>query len=186
MKKISLSLLLFLCVFCSNFAQSLLKDSSIEPEGIFGNKISFYLRNELKYKEVTTNCQNTIFYAKFQLSEKAEMKNISISANMTDEKIISIIQKVLKETENIWDIEKCKKFNPTLLFLLPINVIISKSGCEVKFTDKDILRYRYDFASMLKYEPIDQGDVKCLFCPTKEKFIGMVFNPIIVNNGSMP
>lgn len=179
------SALLSLSIIFSNHAQSLLKDNTSEPEGIFGNKISQYLRNELKDKEVT-NCHNTIFYVKFQLSEKPEIQNIRVSANMSDKIIISIVHKALKETENLWDIEKCKKYNPALIFLLPINVIISKLGCVVKFTDNDILNSRYDFASMLKYEPIEQQDINCLFCPTKEKFVGMVLNPIIVNNGSMP
>ena len=66
-------------------------------------------------------------------------------------------------------------------FLFPIDLNIFKPVCNLSYNDKDILETRYDFGAMIKYEPSDK--LRWLFCPAKEKFVGMVLNPIFVNNG---
>lgn len=182
MKKIALSALLSLGVICSNYSQSLLKDSSLEPEGVFGNKITEQLWDKLDPQKVK-NCYHQEFFVKFKINDSGEVKEINISANMTDSIIFNIVQEIIKSNQSMWDIEKCKKYNPTLSFLLPIDLNIFKPSCEVKYTNDNIVKSRYDFAAMLKYSPIEQNKVECIFCPTKEKFIGMVLNPIFVNNG---
>jgi hypothetical protein len=166
----------------NGYAQVLLKDSTLEPEAVLGNKITEQLWNRLDPKKAT-NCYHQYFFVKFKINDKGEVNEIYISANMKDETIISIVHNVIKSNENLWDIENCKKYNPSLSFLLPIDLNIFKLSCAIKYSNDNIVKSRYDFAAMLKYAPIEQNQVECIFCPTKEKFVGLVLNPIFVNNG---
>ena len=181
MKKITLIFFIFSQAFLS-YSQKLLKDSTKEPEGFIANNITKQLWEQLDPEKVLI-CYHQEFFVKFKLNEKGEVNDINISANMTDKVVMNIVQTVIKKNENLWDIEKCKKSNPSLAFLLPIDLNIFKPSCNLKYSDKEVLKSRYDFAAMLKYNPIEQKKVECIFCDAKEKFVGMVLNPIFVNNG---
>ena len=181
MKKIILMFLVFCHTFWS-YSQKLLKDGNKEPDGFLVNQIGEALRNQLDPEKVLT-CYHQEFFVKFKLNEKGEVNDINISANMTDKVVMNIVQTVIKENEKLWDIEKCKKYNPALSFLLPIDLNIFKPSCNLKYSNKEVLKSRYDFAAMLKYNPIEKNQIECIFCDAKEKFVGMVLNPIFVNNG---
>ena len=70
--------------------------------------------------------------------------------------MIDIVKNSIKGSENLWNIEKYKKYNPTISFLLPIDLNIFKPVCNLNYNDKDILEARYDFDAMIKYEPSDK------------------------------
>lgn len=182
MKKLFLVVLLLLKV-CDTYCQSLLKTSYGEPEIIFRKKIREQLLLKLNSR-TAPGCKSYIFYVKFELSEKSEIQNIKVSANMTDSLIVSIIQTVIKENESIWDIEKCKKNNPTLKFLMPINMDVYRMDCNMLYTNNEVVKSRFDFTSLLKYEPIAENELHNLFSPPKEKFVGMVLSPLLINNAS--
>ena len=179
MKKITLALL-FLMNVCNTYSQSIMKDSTNKPEGVIGNTIDKQLRDQLDPKKVP-NCYHKEFSVKFKLDDNGLINEIKISGNMAEQVVIDIVKNAIKSSESFWDIEKCKKYNPTMSFLLPIDLNIFKPVCNLSYNDKDILEARYDFDAMIKYEPNDK--LRCLFCPVKEKFVGMVLNPIFVNNG---
>ena len=40
-----------------------------------------------------------------------------------------------------------------------------------------------DFTSTLKYQPILEGALNSTYSMVKERFVGMVLNPLSVNNG---
>jgi hypothetical protein len=181
MKKLTLVTIIFFCTFWG-YSQKLLKDIKREPDGFLVNKIGEELRNQLDPEKVPT-CYHQEFFVKFKLNEKGEVFDINVSANMVDKVVINIVQTVIKENENLWDIGKCKKYNPSLAFLLPIDLNIFKPSCDLAYSREDVLKSRYDFAAMLKYNPIEKKRVECIFCDAEEKFVGMVLNPIFVNNG---
>ena len=180
MRKLFFLVLLLLQV-CDTYCQSLLKTTYGEPEIIFYKKIREQLRLKLNSR-TAPGCNSYIFYVKFELSEKSEIQNIKVSANMTDRLIVSIIQKVIKENESIWDIEKCKKNNPTLKFLMPINMDIYRTDCNMRYTNDEVVKLRFDFTSLLKYDPKAKGELRDLFAAPREKFVGMVLSPILINN----
>ena len=134
------------------------------------------------YKKVP-ECYTNVFTVKFELSEKSNVQNVNISANMTDTLIIGIINKVLKQTSEMWDLKKCKQINPTMAFLLPIKLSIFKDDCNIKYGFNEVLQSNIDFTAMIKFQPTATSKVKCLFCPTKDKFVGITLNPIVVDNG---
>jgi hypothetical protein len=180
MKKLFFIVLL-LSKVCDTYCQSLLKISYEEPEIIFYKKIREQLRLKLNSR-TAPGCKSYIFYVKFELSEKSEIQNVKVSANMTDSLIVSIIQKVIKENESIWDIEKCKKNNPTLRFLVPINIDIYGKDCNMQHSDAEVVKARFDFASLLKYDPKAERELRDLYAPPREKFVGMVLSPLSINN----
>jgi hypothetical protein len=179
MKKIALVIQLLMIV-CNSYSQSIMKDITMKPEGIIGNKLDEELRNQLDPAKVPT-CYHKVFSVKFKLDDNGVVNEIKISGNMSEKEVIDIVRNAIKSSENLWDIEKCKKYNPTMSFLLPIDLNIFKPVCNLSYNDEDILEARYDFGAIIKYEPNDK--LRCLFCPAKEKFVGMILNPIFVNNG---
>ena len=165
-------------------AQStLLKNSKYEPEGTIANKIDKQLQMQLSAK-VVPNCYYSIFYVKFELNENAKIQNIQVSANFTDSTVINIVTNVITDKELEWDIEKCKKQNPSLNFLVPIYLNIFKSNCQRKFKEEDKGKIMLDFTSTLKYQPILEGALNSLYSMSKERFVGMVLNPLVVSNGN--
>ena len=179
MKKIILLILLLNFAY-TIYSQSLMKDSNIRPEGVLGDKITEQLWDQLDPIKVP-NCYHKIFSVKFKIDKNGIVNEIKISGNMSEKTIIDIVTKAVKSSENLWNIEECMKYNPTMSFLLPIDLNIFKPVCNLTYNDEDILEARYDFGAMIKYEPNDK--LRCIFCPAREKFVGMVLNPIFVNNG---
>ena len=182
MRKLFFIVLLLIQV-CNTYCQSLLKTTYGEPELIFYTKIRDQLHLKLKPRTVL-DCKSHIFYVKFELSKKSEIRYIKVSANMTDSIIVSIVQNVIKENENMWDIEKCKKNDPSLNFLLPINMDIYGKDCNMQHGDDEVVKARFDFTSLLKYDPKATGELGDLFAAPHGKFVGMVLSPIIMNNAS--
>jgi hypothetical protein len=179
MKKLTL-VLLYLMILDNSYSQSIIKDSTMRLEGVLGDKITQQLWDQLDPKKVP-DCYHKIFSVKFKIDDNGLVRDIKISGNMSEKVVIDIVTNAIKSSENLWDIEKCKKYNPTMNFLLPIDLNIFKPACNLSYDDENVLEARYDFGAMIKYEPNDK--LRCLFCPVKEKFVGMVLNPIFVNNG---
>jgi hypothetical protein len=176
--------LVIMSISSITYAQStLLKNSEFEPEGIIASKIVKQLQIQLSAK-VVPNCYSSIFYVKFELNENAKIQNIKVSANFTDSTVINIVKNAITDKEIEWDIEKCKKKNPSLNFLMPIHINIFKTDCQRKFKDEDKGKIMLDFTSTLKYQPILEGALNSLYSMVKERFVGMVLNPLVVNNGN--
>ena len=142
-------------VICRIYSQSIMKDSTMKPEGIVGNKLAEELRNQLDPKKVL-NCYHKVFSVKFKLDDNGLINEIKISGNVSEKEVIDIVKNSIKSSENLWDIGKCKKYNPTMSFLFPIDLNIFKPVCNLSYNDKDILETRYDFGAMIKYEPSDK------------------------------
>jgi hypothetical protein len=181
MKKIIIIIIL-LNVCWESFSQSLTKISNIEPEANFRFKISEQLRVHLNYKKVP-DCYSKVFYVKFNLDENSKTYNMKFSANMTDTLVQNIVSKVIKESEDIWDVKKVKVANPNMSFLMPILLTIFKDDCKIKYEHKDVFESVVNFTSILKYPPINEGTLNCVSCASKDKFVGMVLSPLVVNNG---
>lgn len=160
-------------------AQSLTKNSQ-EAEEFISSKLSKLLFTKLKSK-VNPREVTKLFSVRFELNQSGEPQNILFSVNMKDTLIINMVKSVLTQSQAIWDIEKCKKYNPSLYFLLPIRIdmyskIENKSKRLIEKTSDMV-----DFTSLIKFSPIDRS-LEFSFAPAKEKFTGLVLSPILIDN----
>jgi hypothetical protein len=159
-------------------AQSLTKNAE-EAETFISNELYKRVLAKLNRKSVQ-NEYVRVFSVRFELNEKTEPYNIQLSGNMKDTVVINMVKSVLALSNKIWDIEQCKKHNPSLKFILPICIDISSANINLnKLADKS--HEKFDFNSLIKFPPMDH-ELEISFRPSKEKFIGMVLNPILVNN----
>ena len=159
-------------------AQSLTK-SSEEAETFISKEFYKLTLAKLNRKSVKEEYIKQ-FSVKFELNEKAEPNNIQLSGNMKDTVIINMVKSVLNLSQKIWDIEQCKKHNPTLKFILLIRMDINSANINSK---KIIERSSemLDFNSLIKFSANEQNS-EVSFIPSKEKFVGMLLNPILINN----
>ncbi len=181
MKKIILTLLFFFFFKISNHAQSILKDDKSNPEKIWTDNINKQLQKFFPGGKVQEHITK-IFFVKFKLSKKSEIEDVIFSANLTDTTIINIVTNSITKTNSLWDLKKVEKLNPNLTFLLPVHLHILKYMSPPKFSEKEEHQFKQDFSSMLKYSPIESTQLECLFCVSDTKFVGMVLNPILVQN----
>lgn len=160
-------------------AQSLTKNSE-EAETFILKEFCKLLYTKLPPQSVSKGYVKS-FSVKFEMNEKAEPINIQSSVNMADTLIINMIKSILAQSHKIWDIEHCKKYNQTLRFMLPIHMeIYSRIDLDSnRLTNRS--NERLDFNSLIKF-PLTEQNLEVSFSPSKEKFMGMVLNPIIVNN----
>lgn len=160
-------------------AQSLTKNSE-EAETFMLKEFCKVLYTKLSPKSVPKGYVKS-FSVKFEMNEKAEPINVQLSVNMADTLIINIVKSVLAQSQKIWVIAQCKKYNPTLRFILPIHMeIYSRIDIDSNgLTNRS--HERLDFNSLIKFSSSEQN-LEVSFSPSKEKFVGMVLNPIIVSN----
>ncbi len=197
MKKIIILLVFISTSFCTD-AQLLIKkirpdiEYQPNPETMIGIEIKLALRKKFNIQSVP-RCYAKVFYVKFELSDKGETNNIQVSAFMVDTVIINIIRQALVATEQQWDMEKCKKHNPSLKFLLPIYMDIRKKDCKLTYTisesysDEDSkwnnIPIKDEFMSMLNYDSNNFKDgLRTTPSVIDEKFVGMVLSPTYVYN----
>jgi len=159
-------------------AQSLTKNSD-EAETFISRELYKLVLIKFNRKSVQ-NEYIKLFSVKFELNDKAEPNNVQLSGNMKDTVIINMVKIVLAQSQKIWDLEQCKKYNPTLKFILPIRIDISSANINSNKLYGESYE-RLDFNSLIKFLPLEQK-LEVSFSPSKEKFVGMVLNPILVNN----
>lgn len=80
-------------------------------------------------------------------------------------------------------LRNARKNNPSLKFLIPIHLSIFKTNYERKFKEEDAGKNIADFTSTLKYQPISEGALNSIFSMVKNRFVGMILNPLVVSNG---
>lgn len=159
--------------------QSLTKNS-LEAETFISKELCKSLFTKLNPKFVQKGYVKS-FSVKFELNENAVPKNVQLSVNMTDTLVINMVISILAQSQKIWDIEQCKKYNPTLKFILPIHME-TYSRIDVNsnvLTDKS--NERLDFKSLIKF-PFSEQHIGNSPISSREKFVGMVLSPILIDN----
>ncbi|MFY7825476.1 MAG: hypothetical protein ACOVQ4_00055 [Flectobacillus sp.] len=187
-KTISLIVLLKLMACSTLLAQELtVSKSKLQPEEKIWLEL-LKLVNQSHYRK----CAEFIFSARFELDRRnGKIKTLQFSKNLVDTTIMSLVRKSLINTESIWSIKNCKKANPSLVFLLPIRIVMKRRDCiplhatEIMEPDALGIRSTIDFLSLITFpqhvSTVDSSVYKSVdFRASAIKFVGMTLNPISV------
>ncbi len=182
--------LLFLALFfsCKLLAQEL--PLTHLPASLIAHPEHRIKLNLFSYFEKSNynQCYACVFAVRFELDKKTGVvKNLKFSDNIVDTAIINIVRKAIIDTQSIWNLKNCKKANPSLRFLQPIYIFISKNGCYNTYNNAFLVDSVGKHISSLvnlpekgwnKDVPLYNGEFLTVLSTIK--FTGMMLNPIIV------